>query len=114
MIIISGWMELDPAERDRVIAESAPLQAATRNDEPGCIAYALCCDPVEAGRVSVYECWESPEALEAHFQHPNFFATGALLRAHARPGGQVMKHRIEVSDAVRGPDGPTARFSCDG
>lgn len=111
MIAIIGHLDVDAAARDQLVESTIELQQATRRDEPGCIAYTIAADPVDAGRIVITELWESDDALEAHFRHPNFFATGDALRAHPRRGGTAMKHRIDASADVRGSDGvPTASF----
>ena len=111
MIAIIGYLDVDPAVRDRLIESTADLQRSTRNDEPGCVVYTMSADPAEPGRISIVELWESSEALDAHFQHPNFHATGAALRAEPRVGGSVMKYRIDTVAPVRGDDGvATAAF----
>src|SRR4029453_16368382 len=104
MIAIIGHIDVDPAARDRLVGSTAELQAAAR-DEPGCVVYTMSADPVRPGRITIVELWESAEALDAHFQHPNFHATGAALRAEPRLGGSVMKYRIDAVAPVRGDDG---------
>lgn len=111
MIAIIGHLDVDPAVRDRLVQATAKLQLATARDEPGCIAYTMSADPARPGRISIVELWESAEALDAHFQHPNFHATGAALRSEPRLGGSVMKYRIDAVAPVRGEDGvATAAF----
>jgi quinol monooxygenase YgiN len=105
MIAILGHFDVDPAARDALVASTVELQRATQNDEPGCVVYTIAADPVDAGRIRITELWDSAEALDAHFQHPNFHATGAALRAAPRLGGGAVKYRIDASDGVRGPDG---------
>jgi quinol monooxygenase YgiN len=110
MIAIIGHIDVDPAVRDRLIASTVKLQAAAR-DEAGCLVYTMSADPALPGRIAIVELWESPETLDAHFQHPNFHATGAALRAAPRVGGSVMKYRIDAIAPVRGYDGvATAAF----
>lgn len=101
MISIIGYIEVDPADRDRLVASTVDLQRATREQEPGCIAYAMAADPVDAGRITIVELWESADDLAAHFQHPNFFATGAALRGAPRVGGHIEKYRIDAAAPVR-------------
>lgn len=111
MIAIIGYLDVDPAVRDRLVESTAELQQATAHDESGCIVYTMSADPARPGRISIVELWESAEALDAHFQHPNFHATGAALRAEPRVGGSVMKYRIDAAAPVRGDDGmATAAF----
>ena len=111
MIAIIGYLDVDPAVRDRLVESTAELQQATARDEPGCLTYTMSADPARPGRISIVELWDSAEALEAHFQHPNFHATGAALRAEPRVGGSVMKYHIDQTAPVRGDDGlATAAF----
>ena len=111
MIAIIGYIDVDPAVRDRLVESTAELQQATARDEPGCVVYTMSADPARPGRISIVELWESAEALDAHFQHPNFHATGAALRTEPRVGGSVMKYHIDKSGGVRGADGvATAAF----
>lgn len=113
MIAVIGHVDVDPAARDDLVASTAELQRTT-HDEPGCLTYTIAADPADPGRISIVELWESAEALEAHFQHPNFFATGDALRAAPRLGGSAMKYRIDASAPVRGADGTvTATFETD-
>ncbi len=111
MIVIAGWIEVDPAVRDELVAAMAPLQKSTRDDEPGCLAYVMSADPVEPGRVAIYECWESAAALDAHFSHANFTASRTVMRSYPRIGGSIAKHRVGATAAIAGPDGQaTSRF----
>ena len=105
MIAIIGYLDVDPAARDRLVESTAELQQATARDEPGCITYTMSADPARPGRISIVELWESAETLDAHFKHPNFQATGAALRAEPRLGGSAMKYRIDAVAPVRGDDG---------
>jgi quinol monooxygenase YgiN len=115
MIAIVGWIDVDPAERDRVVAATADIQRSTRDDEPGCVSYAICADPVNPARLQIAELWQDAASLEAHFVHPNFRATGEVMRSVARTGGSTMKYRIDAADQVRGADGAaSARFGSAG
>ncbi|HQV56524.1 MAG TPA: putative quinol monooxygenase [Ilumatobacteraceae bacterium] len=105
MIAIIGWIDVDPADRDALVAGTVDLQRATRDDEPGCLGYTISADPVIAGRMQIVELWQDAASLEAHFAHPNFHATGAAMRTVPRLGGSAIKYRIDAVDPVRGPDG---------
>jgi quinol monooxygenase YgiN len=105
MIAIIGHLDVEPSVRDRLVESTVELQKATERDEPGCVVYTIAADPVDPGRIRIVELWESAEALDAHFQHPNFHATGAALRAGVRLGSSVMKYRIDAVAPVRGDDG---------
>lgn len=115
MIAIIGWIDVDPAQRDALVASTIDLQRSTRGDEAGCIEYTISADPVHAGRIQIVELWQDAATLDAHFQHPNFAATGAALRIAPRLGGSAVKYRIDAVDQVRGADGTaTSRFATGG
>jgi quinol monooxygenase YgiN len=116
MIAIIGHLDVDPSVRDQLVASTVDLQRSTERDEPGCIVYTIAADPADHGRIRIVELWESAEALDAHFVHPNFRATGEASRAEPRLGGSALKYRIDASDPVRGPDGTASThfWSLDG
>jgi quinol monooxygenase YgiN len=105
MIAIIGHIDVDPAVRDRLVESTVELQRSSEQDEPGCLVYTIASDPAKPGRIRIVELWESADALDAHFQHPNFKATAAALRAEPRLGGSALKYRIDAVAPVRGPDG---------
>ena len=65
MLIIAGRFEVDPARRDEFLAGKDAGMRESRA-EAGCIDYVLSADPVEPGRVYLYERWESKEHLAPH------------------------------------------------
>lgn len=64
MIIVAGHLQVDPAERDAYVAGCRPVVEAARI-APGCLDFTITADPVDPGRVNVYERWESGETVEA-------------------------------------------------
>jgi len=105
MIAIIGHIDVPADVRDELVAATVDLQNATRRDEPGCVVYTITADPADAQRIAIVELWESADALDAHFLHPNFAATGEALRGATRLGGSAIKYRIDAVAPVRGPDG---------
>jgi len=65
VIIVGGEFEVDPDERDRFLADRHDVMRRSRN-ESGCLEYTFSADPLDPGRVLLYERWESQEALDAH------------------------------------------------
>lgn len=65
MLIVAGKGYVDPEHREAFLSH---YEASLRHvrDEPGCLDYVVFADPVEPGRVNVYERWESEEHLTAH------------------------------------------------
>ena len=112
MIVVAGTIEFqDAASRDAAVEATKPHQAATRSDEPGCLAYVFAADPVVDTRIQVYELWESAELLEPHFQHENYFNMRQTLGQAGMTGADTAKYRIDAHDPVYGEDGiATARF----
>ena len=65
MLIIAGTFEVDPARRDEFIAGREAGMRESRA-EAGCIDYVMSADPIEPGRVYLFERWESKEHLAPH------------------------------------------------
>jgi quinol monooxygenase YgiN len=90
MLIVSGYLYVPPEDRDAwVEAHDATIRQA--RSQPGCIDLYLSADPIEAGRINLYEQWESAEHLEAW---------RAIAQPPAKPtilGGMVQKHQISSS-----------------
>lgn len=81
MIIVSGVFEVEPSERDAFLAGRADAMRRSRA-ESGCIEYVFSADPIEPGRVVLFERWESDEALSAHL---------AGMRDWPRPEGPQVR-----------------------
>ncbi len=94
----------DPSTRQALLEKSAPIQKATRDDEPGCLVYCFAADPCQDDLIQVYELWESAEALQAHFDHPNYHDMRAMLGAGGLVSAVSRKHRIDASAPVYGDD----------
>jgi quinol monooxygenase YgiN len=104
-IVIAGTIDVDPDRIDECMTSINPLQLATRNDEPGCLAYCFSLDPCTPGRIVVYERWESAALLAAHFEHPNYHATRTALGSFGLRTTSVERmkatHAQSVYDADR-------------
>lgn len=70
MLVIAGTIRIDPARREAAVAAAVEMQEATRG-EAGCISYTFSADLAEPGLFRIFEEWESPEALAAHFRAPH-------------------------------------------
>ena len=104
MLIVSGHLQFtDRTNRDRIIAEGAPFQAATRA-WPGCLAYCFSPDPVDDCRIQIYEAWRDAESLREHFTHADYKEMRALLnsggRATDQTAGYPMIHLVEQSTDI--------------
>jgi quinol monooxygenase YgiN len=65
VVIVGGWFEVDPNERDAFLAQRVDSMRRSRA-EGGCIEYVIAADPVEPGRAVLFERWESQAHLDAH------------------------------------------------
>jgi quinol monooxygenase YgiN len=64
VIIVAGPIFVEPSEREAYLAGCGEVIAAARAAE-GCLDFHLAGDPVEAGRINVFERWASVAAVEA-------------------------------------------------
>jgi quinol monooxygenase YgiN len=64
MIIVSGRLIVDAADRDTYVRECVDVVTAARA-APGCRDFHITADPIDPDRVNVYEEWETTEAVEA-------------------------------------------------
>jgi quinol monooxygenase YgiN len=101
MIAIAGTADYPSREsRDEALESSAPFQAASRADEPGCLAYYFAPDPVIDSRMIVWELWADEAALAAHFTHPNYLGLRVHLRQFGILTADFRKYRIDATEPV--------------
>ena len=85
MIIVTARLVFETQEdRDRATVASTEAQAKTRDEEAGCLMYCFAADPAVPTEIQVYELWETPASLEAHFAHPNY---AGMVQALGSAGG---------------------------
>jgi quinol monooxygenase YgiN len=65
VVIVGGWFEVDPSERDAFVAERTEVMRRSRAEQ-GCIEYVIAADPLDPGRAILFERWERQEDLDAH------------------------------------------------
>jgi quinol monooxygenase YgiN len=99
MLIVAGVFEVDPEQRDEFIRAKESVMRTSRQ-ESGCHAYAFSADPLEPGRVLLYERWEDKASLAAHL---------ARLRAQpapeAAPVAAITSEIFQYEISVAGPVG---------
>lgn len=87
MVIVGGVFEVDPAQRDRFLAGRIEGMRRSRG-EPGCIEYTFSADPLDPGRVVLFERWESQDHLDAHL--------AAMASAPPPSGDQVAPTSVSI------------------
>ncbi|CAL9533048.1 putative quinol monooxygenase [Streptomyces sp. enrichment culture] len=81
MVIVAGHIVVDPQQRESYVAGCVPVVEQARR-APGCLDFAVTADPVDAGRVNVFERWETQAAVEAfRGAGPGGEQGGAILAA---------------------------------
>lgn len=104
-ILVVGTIEVPPDQRAELLEVLRPLVQRTREEEPGCLAYAFSPDTVDPGCIQVLEHWQDEASLAAHFEHPNFAASKAVLGRRRSGTSTIAKHRVDRSGPVRDDEG---------
>jgi quinol monooxygenase YgiN len=65
VVIVAGYIDIGPEQRDAFLAGRQEAIAQSRTED-GCLEYVFSADSTEPGRVRVFERWESDQALDAH------------------------------------------------
>jgi quinol monooxygenase YgiN len=93
MLIIAGHLHVPPEERDRWVKAHDEVVPLART-QPGCIDLSFSADPVDPGRVNMFEQWESEEQLQAW---------RAIAAPPPKPkilSASVQKHQISSSGSA--------------
>lgn len=64
MVIVAGHLIVDASRREKYLADCVTVVEQART-APGCLDFTVSADLVDAGRVNVYERWETQEAVAA-------------------------------------------------
>ena len=91
MNIVAGWIQVEPAARASYLESCVDVVVAARA-APGCIDFHLAADPIEPGRINVFEQWASVDAVEAfRGSGPSDDQQDLILAAH------VEQHEVASS-----------------
>jgi quinol monooxygenase YgiN len=64
VIIVAGYLQVAPERRTAYLSGCRELIELART-APGCLGFALSPDPIEPGRINIFERWGSVEDVEA-------------------------------------------------
>ncbi|GGQ70634.1 putative quinol monooxygenase [Streptomyces pilosus] len=64
MVIIAGHIVVDHQQRESYLADCVTVVELARR-AAGCLDFAITADLVDAGRINIFERWESQAAVEA-------------------------------------------------
>jgi quinol monooxygenase YgiN len=100
MLIVAGTLDLPPENRAKLLAAAEPLMRASESED-GCHTYLMMPDPLDAGRVRIFERWEDEDALAKHFTMPHMAEFGAALGDLGITGSDLTKYEIASSGPLR-------------
>ncbi|MEU6224420.1 putative quinol monooxygenase [Streptomyces sp. NPDC047042] len=100
-IIVAGWMDYEPGDRDTMLGHLVALGHRTREAEPGCLDYAMTADPGDERRIRVYERWVSQQALDEHFATPHIKEFRTASAGLTRVGVSLDRHTVAESRPMR-------------
>ncbi len=84
MIVVAGWIEVDPAERSAYLDGCVMVVDQARN-APGCLDFTIGADLLDDARINVYERWASADELMAFRQSgPDDGQQSAIKNASVR------------------------------
>jgi quinol monooxygenase YgiN len=63
MLIVAGYLVVDPLQRDSYLEDCRAVVRQARTS-PGCLDFAISADLIEPGRIDIFERWESRVALD--------------------------------------------------
>ncbi len=63
MIIVAGYLTVDPGDRDAYLAAVRHITAQART-APGCLDFVQSPDPMDPARIVIYERWDTDADLE--------------------------------------------------
>lgn len=95
MIVVSGFIEVDPTDHAKA-AELMRTVAAETAKEEGSISYAFYADLEVEGKFRVFEEWQDQAAIDAHFASDHMATFMASLGELDVKGTSI--DRYEVSD----------------
>lgn len=93
MLIIAGTLHLDQGDRTGYLAAVADVAVQARQ-APGCFDFVQAPDPIDQGRINIYERWASDEDL-----HRFRASGGPELELPPLTSADVHKYRISAVEA---------------
>ena len=64
MVIVAGHIVVEPQQRESYLTDCVSVVEQARL-APGCLDFSITADLVDAGRIDIFERWESQAAVEA-------------------------------------------------
>lgn len=100
MLVVAGSIVIDPTKREAAIVAAKEMMEATRR-EPGCRAYTFSLDVEDAGKVHLFEHWDSQGALDAHFQTPHMARFNVAVAGLGVREALIQKYEVSAVKPLR-------------
>jgi quinol monooxygenase YgiN len=98
-VIVAGILEFDAAIAEEALT-SARAHIEGAYTEKGCVHYAWTLDPLNPGRVYVFEEWDTVEDLAVHLDDHWYADMRDHLGKYGLKGASVKKYRVDLSEPV--------------
>ena len=98
MIVVIGYITIDPSKRDEVVAGISTLVEATRAEE-GNIDYRYSDDLFVENRINITEEWQDQAAVDLHMGTPHMADFLTIMGTSL--GGPVEITSYEVSSSTK-------------
>jgi quinol monooxygenase YgiN len=95
-VIVAGWIDWDPAQREEVLTLFQAVAKASRAEE-GCIDYYASPDLEAPGRVRVFEHWHDEQALRDHLGLSHVQEFREAVSGLTRTGRSISLHVLASS-----------------
>lgn len=101
MLIVTGRMTIKQAEMSTLLAAASTMAAQT-TAESGCGAYRFGIDVDDRDVVHLFEQWDSPQSLDAHFATPHFSAFSDVLLASVIGEAEFTRYEVAAKAPLFG------------
>ena len=98
-VIVSGWIDWVPGDREEVLKHFSVVAEVTRAEE-GCLDYSATPDLDMPGRVRVFEHWADESVLRAHLTLPHVQVFRQAVSSLTRTGRQISLHTLASSSPM--------------
>ena len=95
----SGTVDMPPENVEPALTAARPLIEGAQAEE-GCLDYDWCPDPMNPGRIRVFERWESEATLAAHFQRRWYLEMRETLGSYGITNAVTAKYRVDLEEPV--------------
>lgn len=89
-ILVTGFIDLDPAKLGEALDLLRTIVAATR-EEDGCEHYSITPDNIDEGRLVISERWRDQAATDVHMQSPNLAQLMGAMGSLGVTGASVVQ-----------------------